>query len=184
MDKKLQTNWYQELLTDLKKLEFTGIVLTKHAIGKRILADFEKFGSPEYGSKRIENIAKDLNVESREVYRCIQFAKKCDSVTQLKDKSWRYIKNEILPEPKKENKIIQDSVPVGQYQLIVIDPPWAYGTEYDSVSRRVASPYPELSQEELKKINIPAADYSVLWLWTTHRFIWDAKELLEHWGFA
>ena len=56
----IKNDWYKELLQDLKKLEFTGIVLTKWNIGKRILTDFEKFGKPEYGSKRIENIAKDL----------------------------------------------------------------------------------------------------------------------------
>ena len=74
-------------------------------------------------------------------------------------------------------------LPTGEYNLIVIDPPWAYGTEYSSSSRRVASPYPELSQEELLKLKIPASKNSVLWLWTTHKFIWEAKELLETWGF-
>ena len=51
MNKIVKKNeWYQNLLSDLKKLEFTGIVLTKWNIGKRILADFEKFGKPEYGA--------------------------------------------------------------------------------------------------------------------------------------
>lgn len=30
--------------------------------------------------------------------------------------------------------------------------------------------------------NITPTD-CVLFLWTTHKFIWDAKELLDHWGF-
>ena len=69
-------NWYSKLIEDLKRLEYTGIVMTKHAIGKRILLDFNRFGTPEYGSKRIENIANDMDVSIRDVYYCIQFAKK------------------------------------------------------------------------------------------------------------
>lgn len=99
---KLQTTWYKELLDDLRKLEFTGIVLTKWNIGKRILADFEKFGKPEYGNKRVENIAKDLNVENREVYRCIQFAEKCPDGTQLPQRSWHWIHDHYLPKSREE----------------------------------------------------------------------------------
>jgi N6-adenosine-specific RNA methylase IME4 len=40
-----------------------------------------------------------------------------------------------------------------------------------------------MTQEELKAIEIPAAENCVMFLWTTHKFIWDAKELLDAWGF-
>ena len=73
--------------------------------------------------------------------------------------------------------------PDGLFDVIAIDPPWNYGTEYNSSGRRVANPYPEMTQEELKAIEIPAADNCVMFLWTTHKFIWDAKELLDAWGF-
>ncbi|HOR57869.1 MAG TPA: hypothetical protein PLV82_04425, partial [bacterium] len=35
------------------------------------------------------------------------------------------------------------------FEVINIDPPWAYGTKFDPNGRRVANPYPEMSQEEL-----------------------------------
>ena len=73
--------------------------------------------------------------------------------------------------------------PDGLFDVIVMDPPWNYGTEYNANGRRVANPYPEMTQEQLKAIELPAADNCVLFLWTTHKFIWDAKELLNHWGF-
>lgn len=73
--------------------------------------------------------------------------------------------------------------PDGLFDVIAIDPPWNYGTEYNASGRRVANPYPEMTQEELKAIEIPAADNCVMFLWTTHKFIWDAKELLDAWGF-
>lgn len=74
-------------------------------------------------------------------------------------------------------------VPDGLFDVIVMDPPWAYGTGYDADGRRCANPYPEMTQEQLKAIELPAAENCVLFLWTTHKFIWDAKELLNTWGF-
>jgi len=73
--------------------------------------------------------------------------------------------------------------PEGKYNVIVIDPPWPYGTKYDPEGRRVASPYPEMSIEELKKLEIPADDDCILWLWTTNAFMHEAFHLLEAWGF-
>lgn len=74
-------------------------------------------------------------------------------------------------------------LPEGKYNVIVIDPPWPYGTDYNPESRRVATPYEEMSIEKIKELKLPSADDCVLWLWTTHQFIWDAKYLLEHCGF-
>jgi len=81
-------------------------------------------------------------------------------------------------EPPNELKDLPD----GKYDLVVIDPPWKYDAEYDSNDRRVSSPYPELDISELKKIDC-FADDCVLWLWTTHKFIWTARQLLGKWGF-
>lgn len=74
-------------------------------------------------------------------------------------------------------------MPEGVFDVIVIDPAWSYGTGYDSAGRRCANPYPEMTQTELKQIQIPASENCVMFLWTTHKFIWDAKELLDTWGF-
>ena len=79
---------------------------------------------------------------------------------------------------------IKDLKPAkGKYSIISIDPPWPYGTKYDSDARRAASPYPEMSIEELREIELPAQDDCILWLWTTHKFLWDAKDLMDAWGF-
>lgn len=74
-------------------------------------------------------------------------------------------------------------MPVGVFETIVIDPPWNYGREYDPDGSRVANPYPEMNQEELKGLEIPSADDCIMWLWTTHAFMMDARELLSFWGF-
>ena len=87
-----------------------------------------------------------------------------------------------IEEIEKNNLIMPD----GQFDVIAIDPPWKYGTKYDPASPmgRITVPYPEMSQEELLKINLPAKDDCILWLWTTNGFMKDAYELLEEWGFT
>ena len=60
--------------------------------GKRIIADELKFGKPEYGSKRIENLVKDLGGSASDLYYCIQFAKKYKEIpTALENLAWREI---------------------------------------------------------------------------------------------
>jgi N6-adenosine-specific RNA methylase IME4 len=53
----------------------------------------------------------------------------------------------------------------------------------DYYMSRVASPYPEMDIEQIKNIKIPASENCVLWLWTTHKYIFDCKDILEKWGF-
>jgi len=75
-------------------------------------------------------------------------------------------------------------LPAGVFEVVVMDPPWAYGREYDPDGSRVANPYPEMSQQELLAMEPPFASDCVLFLWTTHQFFWDAGELMRHWGFT
>jgi len=71
-----------------------------------------------------------------------------------------------------------------KFDVVVIDPPWPYGTEYDEETRRIGSPYPEMSLEEITNIDIPAKDDCVLWLWTTHKFMRESFKILDKWGFT
>lgn len=52
--------------------------------------------------------------------------------------------------------------PEGLFDVIVVDPPWPYGTDYDPDGRRGACPYPEMSLEEIKNIKPPASENCVL----------------------
>lgn len=78
--------------------------------------------------------------------------------------------------------------PDGLFDVIVVDPPWGYVRQakhgiFDADGRRCTNPYPEMTQAELKAIKLPAAENCVLCIWTTQQFIWDAKELIDAWGF-
>ena len=74
-------------------------------------------------------------------------------------------------------------LPKGLYEIIVVDPPWPYGGGYDAEGRRVSSPYPEMSLEEIKNIELPSSEDCVLWLWTTHKFLPEAFDILDTWDF-
>lgn len=74
--------------------------------------------------------------------------------------------------------------PTGLFDVIAMDPPWNYGTAYSAEGRRVANPYPEMSLDELKALELPAKDNCTLFMWTTQQFLFTAKELLEHYGFT
>jgi len=83
-----------------------------------------------------------------------------------------------------ENIDIQNIKEVnGLYDVIVVDPPWPYETKYDPNGRRCASPYPEMSLEQIKMIELPAAEDCILWLWTTHKFMRYSFDILDIWGF-
>ena len=85
---------------------------------------------------------------------------------------------EIKAQSKQKAKI-----PTDNYSCIVIDPPWNYGTQYDTNGRRVANPYPEMTFDQIAELKIKAKPDCIMFLWATHKFIWDAKKLLEKWGF-
>jgi len=70
----------------------------------------------------------------------------------------------------------------GIYDVIVIDPPW----EMEKIERKVAPKqvefeYPTMTLDEIKKIEIPAADNCHVWLWTTQKHLPSSFNLLEYW---
>jgi N6-adenosine-specific RNA methylase IME4 len=89
----------------------------------------------------------------------------------------------------------------GRYRTIVADPPWEYepfpvgagqakafaerrGIAYDAtLSRRM--PYAMMTVEQIKALPVEslAADDAHLYLWTTNRYLRDAFDVLEAWGF-
>ena len=186
------TNWYDDLVRDVRILEFEGVVATKHAIGKRILDDFKKFGKPEYGARKVERLAKDVGIQKRELYRCVQFAdkypalEKCHGVTQL---SWRRVVSDLLPEPRQERDVTPVGIPDGKYQIIYADPPWLYGNSATRANAK--SHYPcmtieqlcDLSDDNGRHISELAADDSMLFLWTTFPMLRDIWPVFTAWGF-
>jgi N6-adenosine-specific RNA methylase IME4 len=71
----------------------------------------------------------------------------------------------------------------GQYDVIVIDPPWPMEKiERDVTPEQVAFEYPTMQEGELAAMQMPAADDCHVWVWTTHKFLPMCLRLLDAWG--
>ena len=193
------TDWYNKLLDDLWELAQTKIIEVKHSTGKRIIKDWDKFGKPEYGSLFIENLAKDLRISSSDIYACVQFARKFpqlqdfyEDIKQLEDSPtrgrvpWRWVRNEYLPEHKKQN--IPLPLPKDKYNVIFVDPPWKYidTCEEGAIqSKGVDKHYTPLTIQQLCGMDVPyiSANDSILFLWATSPMLEDSFKVINAWGF-
>ena len=73
-----------------------------------------------------------------------------------------------------------------KYQIIVVDPPWKVKKiQNKQRPNQVEMDYQMMSLEEIANLKISdIADYnSWCFLWTTQKYLWDSKAILEGWGF-
>ena len=73
-----------------------------------------------------------------------------------------------------------------KYQIIVIDPPWQVKKiQNKQRPNQVEMDYPMMSIEDIQKLPISsiADENSWCFLWTTQKYLWNSKEILEGWGF-
>ena len=73
-----------------------------------------------------------------------------------------------------------------KYQIIVVDPPWKVKKiKNKQRPNQVEMDYEMMSLDEIKnfKIDSISDDDSWCFLWTTQKYLWDSKAILENWGF-
>ncbi len=77
-------------------------------------------------------------------------------------------------------------LPEGPFRVIVADAPWPYAKRADDPTHRGTIPYPAMSLEQIKAMNVGNMAHAdaVLWLWTTNAFLPDAFEVARAWGFS
>lgn len=68
------------------------------------------------------------------------------------------------------------------YDVIYADPPWRYNFS-KSKSRKIENQYKTMTLEDIKNLNVPSADNSVLYLWATAPKLLEALEVMKAWGF-
>ena len=76
--------------------------------------------------------------------------------------------------------------PNKKYNVIVIDPPWGIKKIQRKVRpNQVAMDYPTMSLDDIKSLPIPniSEENSVCFLWTIHKYLKDAFDVLEGYGF-
>ena len=97
--------------------------------------------------------------------------------------------NQALKQEKRKEQIkaIETLKPiVGEYNVIVVDPPWQYDKNREGdETQRGQTPYPTMSQDELLELDIPAANDCIVLLWVTnaHLVTGVASNLIYAWGF-
>ena len=152
-----------------------------------------------------QEIAKVANVSHDTISKVKKIEATASPEIKAKVSTGQISINEAFKEIKKEEKIDERKKDIerqlfdiesgnlpellGKYEVIAIDPPWAYeekgglsSTDYNPETTRGTTTYPTMKVSEIKEINLPLTDNAVLFLWTTHAFLKDAFEILEHWN--
>lgn len=199
--------WYARCLIideiKVRQLEkFNKKELTKDEFKDSVAKPLEIAPSTAYEDLQILSTVRELGIEPRLERDFYKLALGADNKkTAIEHAESEYDKFNGKYTTTEFRKWIKDQKPPapplepaeGKYQVIIIDPPWKYGTEYNVETRRVASPYAEIptwekdrtekDKSSLEQFEIPADDNAIIWLWTTHKFLPDALELLKVWGF-
>jgi len=96
----------------------------------------------------------------------------------------REVKRAAIVEKLESVESVQAKELAGEYDVIVIDPPWPMQKiERDVRPNQSEFDYPVMSEFELAAMKMPAADDCHMWLWTTHKFLPMALRLLDSWQF-
>jgi N6-adenosine-specific RNA methylase IME4/ParB-like chromosome segregation protein Spo0J len=85
----------------------------------------------------------------------------------------RRLRERALPAPP--------PLPQGPFELIYADPPWQPGNPDGPYAPE--SHYPTMPLEEIKALQVPAAEDAVLFLWTVSALLPQALAVIESWGF-
>lgn len=73
-----------------------------------------------------------------------------------------------------------------KYQIIVVDPPWQVKKiQNKQRPNQIEMDYPMMSLAEIQALPIGniADENSWCFLWTTQKYLWYSKSILENWGF-
>ena len=140
--------------------------------GKKAMFDIVKTKAPEEVKEKLRTGEVSIN----QAYKEIKKEEKKVERVELIQKQIEDIEEGLLPDL------------IGLFDVVSVDPPWPYEgeskniTSFDFIGRRVANPYPEMSIEQIKSIELPLMDNAVVLLWTTHKFLPDAFEILKEWN--
>ena len=134
----------------------------------------KEFGVPERKLRAMQEISK----KAPEMANAIRSGQKTIS------DATREIKRAEVIERLESVDAIQQKELVGEYDVIVIDPPWPMEKiERDVRQNQVCFEYPTMTTGSIAEMKMPAAEDCHLWMWTTHKYLIDAFYILHCWGF-
>lgn len=101
------------------------------------------------------------------------------SEAESKQLSTREVRQLVRRPIKTENPVL----PAGQFDVIYADPPWHF-TNAPGQSRSLENHYPTMSDEEIRAIQVPAADDAYLFMWAVGSKLELAFQVIRDWGFT
>jgi N6-adenosine-specific RNA methylase IME4 len=142
-----------------------------------------------------KQIASDIGVGTGTVARAQYVIEHAPDEIKEQARAGEFSVNQAYKETKRyEKKKEQDTYfaelrekeidpPSGEYDVVVIDPPWPIEkVERDVRPNQHGKPYRTMTVEEIRdETIIPASQNCHVFLWTTHRFLPDALRLLLSW---
>lgn len=107
---------------------------------------------------------------------------------EITDEEWRQTRQALVKEVRKRLGVeIKVAPPTGTYSTLVVDPPWPIKKiEREERVNQDDIDYAVMDEDELRAwpvVKDHAADDAHLYLWTTHRHLPLALQLVEVWGF-
>lgn len=87
-----------------------------------------------------------------------------------------------VEQKKREEETPDLEAPDGEYSVILADPPWQYDFSKSS-TRDVENQYSTMTLSDIKDLEVPAADDSVLYMWAVAPKIPEAVAVMDAWGF-
>ena len=112
----------------------------------------------------------------------LELVEKLDKGEVSIHKAYKDIRRQELRKEKQEELQTRE-LPTGVFEVILADPPWRYQFS-ETRSREIENHYPTMDLEDIKNLNVPSADDSVLFLWATAPKLEEALEVLNSWGFT
>jgi len=98
-------------------------------------------------------------------------------------------KEEKKEEFKEKRKLISEQVNhvdindiPEKFDVIYCDPPWRYDFS-ETTNREIENHYTTMECKDICKMNVPAADNCVLFMWATAPKLLEAIEVIKAWGF-
>ena len=149
---------------------------------------YEKVARSDCSTLADKGISKDESSNARLVSKEDKMV--AEAIEELKQNSTRVVTPNavvsLVRNKKRKNKIggmSKIDTPKGQYDVVVIDPPWDMQMISRDVSpEQVGLDYPTMSLDEIKAMEIPTADSCHIFLWTTQKYLPPALDCFKVWG--
>ena len=132
-------------------------------------------------NKKESSNARLVNKEAELVAHAIEEIKQDDKKVVTPNAVVSIVRN--IKRKEKIETMERVEPPEGQYNVVVIEPPWDMKMiERDVSPRQVGLDYPTMSLDEIKAMDIPVADSCHVFLWTTQKYLPPALDCFKVWG--